>query len=321
MRKIASAIGIAAAVAGAVSSTPAIASFPSKPITLIVPWSPGGSVDMTARKLAEALNAKGISLVVENIPGASGMIGLRKVATAAPDGYTLGIATTSLMGAIAQKTTPLTTADFTPLVQTTAEQELLLVPASSTVKTPDDFIKKMKSENGRVSFGTPGAFTVNHVYGELLSRTVGTKMIHAPYGGGAKVLVDLAGGQIDAGILKPSEAKALIDAGQVRPVGAFAVIRSELYPNVPTFQEAGVDLFTFGDLPLMSYIAGPKGLPEDVAKKLTQAFEEAVKSKTYASFAKEYGMTGTAMKGKELADKIQQIQHTYDAILPNIAEK
>jgi len=321
MRKTISLLGAAAVALGFSTATVAADAYPSKPITLVVPWGAGGSVDMTARKIGEVLAQQGFNIVVDNVPGASGTIGLRRVATSQPDGYTLGIATTSLMGAIAQKITPLTTADFTPLVQMTAEQEVLLVPDESPVKTIEDFVELMKTKQGGVSFGTPGAYTVNHVYGELLAQAVGEDMIHVPYGGGAKVLADLTGRQIDAGILKPSEAKALVDSGRIRPIGAFATERSEMFPDVPTFEEKGLDLFVHGDLPLLSYIAGPKDLPENVVLKLTKAFSDVVVSEEYASFAREYGMTGSGMKGEELHAVIQVIQDAYDSVLPNITAK
>src|SRR3546814_15828264 len=116
----------------------------------------------------------------------------------------------------------------------------------------------MKSKS--VSFVTPGAYTVTHVYAVSLAQAVGTDLIHVPYTGGSKVLADLAGGQIDAGILKPSEAKALADSGQIRPIGSFSTVRSGLFPDVPTFKEKGLDLFTYGALPLLSYVAGPNDL-------------------------------------------------------------
>src|SRR3546814_887700 len=153
MRKMISALGIAAATFCFSSvSLAAEQSYPSRPVTLVVPWNAGGSVDMTARRIGEAMTKQGFSVIVENSPGASGTIGLRKVATSAPDGYTLGIATTSLMGAMSKKITPLTTKDFTPLVQMTAEQMVLLVPKASPVKTIEEFVELMKSKS--VSFGT-----------------------------------------------------------------------------------------------------------------------------------------------------------------------
>src|SRR3546814_16514717 len=106
----------------------------------------------------------------------------------------------------------------------------------------------MKSKS--VSFGTPGAYTVTHVYAVSLAQAVGTDLIHVPYTGGSKVLADLAGGQIDAGILKPSEAKALAASGQIRPIGAFSPVRSGLFQDVPTFKEKGLDLFPYVALPL-----------------------------------------------------------------------
>lgn len=319
MKKLSSIMGIAAMALGFSNTSIAADNYPSQPITLVVPWSAGGSVDMTARKISSLLAKQGMSVIVENVPGATGTIGLRKVAQSQPNGYTLGLATSSLAGAISQKITPLTMADFTPLVQMTAEQEILLVPSRSTVKTIKDFVVLMKNKPG-TSFGTPGAFSINHVYGALLAQAVGTNLVHVPYGGGSKVLTDLVGGQIDAGILKPSEAKALIDSGQVRPIGAFAMVRSELYPNVPTFNENGINLFTHGSLPLISYVVGPKNLPESIKTKLIAELSKVVTSSDYIAFTKEYGMTGDGMKGEALSKTIQSTQKAYDAILPNIKE-
>src|SRR5690606_6982659 len=127
-------IGAVAIMSSATAMTTyAATDFPSKPVTLIVPWTAGGAIDMTARRLGEALSKEGVTVVVENMPGASGTIGLNKVARANPDGYTLGIATSSLMGVIAQKITPLTTKDFTALKQITGDKEILIVPSASKV--------------------------------------------------------------------------------------------------------------------------------------------------------------------------------------------
>src|SRR3546814_8005984 len=126
------------------------------------------------------------------------------------------------MGAMSKKITPLTTKDFTPLVQMTAEQMVLLVPKASPVKTIEEFVELMKSKS--VSFGTPGAYTVTHVYAVSLAQAVGTDLIHVPYTGGLKVLADLAGGKSDEGILKTSEAQAHTDHGQIHPHSAFATV-------------------------------------------------------------------------------------------------
>ncbi|WP_080693548.1 Bug family tripartite tricarboxylate transporter substrate binding protein [Pseudomonas chlororaphis] len=295
--------------------------FPAKPITLVVPWNAGGAVDMTARRLAESLSKKGVRVVVENLAGASGTIGLNKVARAAPDGYTLGLATTSLMGAIAQKITPLTTADFTVLSQTTEEQEVLFVPKGSPVKSVEDLAALMKRTKGGLSIGTPGAYTVNHVYAAMLANAVGAPIVHVAYTGSAKVLVDLAGHQLDAGVLKPSEAQGQVQAGLVRPIGAFSTVRSEVFPQAPTFQERGLDVFPYGALPLISYVVAPSGLPPQIESRLIDLIGAAVNSREYQSFSKQYGMTGQNLKGKDLQAVVERIQATFDVVLPKLPQQ
>lgn len=295
--------------------------FPTRPITLVVPWNAGGAVDMTARRLAESMSKSGVRVVVENLAGASGTIGLNKVARAAPDGYTLGLATTSLMGAISQKITPLTTGDFIALHQATEEQEVLLVPKGSPVKTVEDLVALMKRTPGGLSIGTPGAYTVNHVYAEMLGKAVGAPIVHVAYTGGAKVLADLAGHQIDAGVLKPSEAQSQVQSGLVRPIGAFSTMRSEVFPETPTFQEKGLNVFPYGALPLISYVVAPRGLSPQAGAELTKLLSRAISSPEYRSFVKQYGMTGQDLKGTELQAVVDQIQTTYDVVLAKLPKQ
>ncbi|NGM87040.1 tripartite tricarboxylate transporter substrate binding protein [Parapusillimonas sp. SGNA-6] len=293
-------------------------SFPDRPITLVVPWNAGGSVDLTGRKLSDILGRDGVKVVVENLAGASSTIGLSKVAKAAPDGYTVGLATSSLMGVIAQDMTKLRVDDFTALNQTTVEQLLLVVPAASPANTIEDFVKLMKEKNGSLSIGTPGNNNVNHTFASMLANAVGVEYTNIPYTGGAKVLVDLGGGHIDAGVLKPSETIGQIKSGLIKPIGVFSKSRVDILPDVPTFEEKKIDVFPYGALEQMSYLVGPKGMPEDVAGKLRELFGKAIQSPAYQEFAAQYGMKVTDLQGDALQKEAVAIQQTFNTVAPKI---
>lgn len=295
--------------------------FPERAITLIVPWNPGGSVDLTGRKLSDILGRSGVKVVVENVPGASSTIGLTKVADAKPDGYTVGLATSSLMGVIAQDMTKLRVTDFTALNQTTVEQLILVVPAASPANSIDDFVKLMKEKPGGVSIGTPGSNNVNHTFAAALAQAVKTDYTHVPYTGGAKVLVDLGGNQIDAGVLKPSETISQIQSGLIKPIGVFSKSRVDILPEVLTFAEKNIDVFPYGALEQMSYLVGPKGLPPEIARKLEKLFGDAIASDAYKEFAVQYGMKVTDLRGDALQKEAIAIQDTFNTVAPKIFVK
>ncbi|TWG79032.1 tripartite-type tricarboxylate transporter receptor subunit TctC [Cupriavidus gilardii J11] len=317
-------IAAAVAMAGTTlfsAATQAADAFPSRPITLIVPWNAGGSVDLTARKLSEILGKSGVTVVVENVPGASSTIGLTKVANAAPDGYTVGLATSSLMGVVAQNMTKLRVDQFTALNQTTVEQLILVVPKSSPVNTIEDFVALMRKKPGGVSIGTPGNNNVNHTFGAMLARANKVEFVNVPYTGGAKVLTDLAGNQIDAGVLKPSETLSQINGGLIKPVGVFSHERVAIMPNVPTFAEKKIDVFPFGALEQMSYLVGPRNLPAERARQLQELFAKAIASDAYQAFTREFGMKVSDVRGDELQKQVVAIQNTFNTVAPKIFTK
>lgn len=307
---------LSASLLGAASH--AADTFPERPITLVVPWNAGGSVDLTGRKISDILGREGVKVVVENLAGASSTIGLSKVAKSAPDGYTVGLATSSLMGVIAQDMTKLRVDDFTALNQTTVEQLLLVVPAASPANTIEEFVKLMKEKNGSISIGTPGNNNVNHTFASMLANAVGVEYTNIPYTGGAKVLVDLGGNHIDAGVLKPSETIGQIKAGLIKPIGVFSKSRVDILSEVPTFEEKKIDVFPYGALEQMSYLVAPKGLPGDVADKLRDVFGKAIQSPAYKEFAAQYGMKVSDLQGDALQKEAVAIQETFNTVAPKI---
>lgn len=272
----------------AVSPSLAQSGFPQKDITFIVPWNAGGSNDVAARALDPILREHGIKLVIENVAGATGVIGMKRVATSTPDGYVIGMGTSSTLALIAQnKANGLTNANFTHIARVSTDPLMLLVPSTSAIKSLPDYIANMKAKPGKVTVGTPGNYNLNHIFASMTARAAGVEYVNVPYTGGSKVVADLIGQHVDSGVLKPSETLGQIQEKLLTPVGVFANERLEMFPDVPTFKERGFDVFPYGPVVQMAYVVGPAGLPEDVRTRLVTAFRAAIQDPRFKEFAKK----------------------------------
>jgi tripartite-type tricarboxylate transporter receptor subunit TctC len=288
--------------------------FPSKEIRLIVPWNAGGSNDIAARALADILMKKGVRVIVDNVPGATGSIGMQKVANAPADGYTIGMGTSSTLALMAQGLTPLKSEQFTPIARVTTDPLTLLVPANSPLGTLDAFAAHVKKNPGKVSVGTPGSNNLNHIFAVMAGRVAASEVNVIPYTGGSKVVADLAGKQIDAAVLKPGESKAQIDGGLVKPIGVFANERLKVFPDVPTFKEKGYDVFPYGPLVQMAYLVAPAKVPEDVRVKLTKLFQEAIQSAEFKAVAAHGGALVDDVTGPALAAEIAGVEKSLAVV-------
>jgi len=288
--------------------------FPSKEIRLVVPWNAGGSNDIAARALADILMKKGVRVIVDNVPGATGSIGMQKVANAPADGYTIGMGTSSTLSLIAQGLTPLRSEQFTPIARVTTDPLTLLVPANTPLGTLDAFIAHVKKNPGKVSVGTPGSNNLNHAFAVMAGRVAASEVNVIPYTGGSKVVADLAGKQIDAAVLKPGESKAQIDGGLVKPIGVFANERLKVFPDVPTFKEKGYDVFPYGPLVQMAYLVAPAKLPEPVRVRLTKLFQEAIQSAEFKAVAAQGGALVDDVTGPALATEIANVEKSLAVV-------
>jgi tripartite-type tricarboxylate transporter receptor subunit TctC len=288
--------------------------FPSKEIRLVVPWNAGGSNDISARALAQILGEKGVRVIVDNVPGATGAIGMQRVANAAPDGYTVGMGTSSTLALMAQGLTPLRNEQFTAIARVTTDPLILLVPAASKQGSLELFVDHAKKNNGKISIGTPGSNNLNHIFAVMSGRVVGSEVLVVPYTGGSRVIADLAGQQIDAGVLKPSESKAQIDGNLVKPIGVFANERLKVLPEVPTFKEKGYDVFPYGQLVQMAYIAAPANLPPDVHAKLINLFQGAIQSAKFKAVADQGGALVDDLTGPALSQTIVAMEKTLKEV-------
>jgi tripartite-type tricarboxylate transporter receptor subunit TctC len=263
---------IAGLVAGAVllSASGAWAqSYPSKPIHILVPYAPGGITDIAARILgAKLTEAWGQQVVVENRPGGNGFIAMTAGGKAAPDGYTLTMATVgdiAINPALFKDIPYDMERDFAPIAVVSDAPMVLATNAATPYKSVADVIAAAKAQPGRLSVGTPGNGSVNQIVIEWMGLNTGTKFQHIPYKGGAPAAAAVAGGEIPFGMLASSSAAPHVKSGRVRVLAVTMAQRSKLNPEWPTLQEQGV-----ADVDASNWTAfyAPKGTPQDVIDKL-----------------------------------------------------
>ncbi|SEA44019.1 Bug family tripartite tricarboxylate transporter substrate binding protein [Acidovorax soli] len=255
---------------GALASTSALA-WPTKPITLLVPFPPGGSTDMIARTLSSKLPDKlGGTVIVENKPGATGTIGAAQVARSPADGHTLLVASLGpfVIAPHLIKVPYDALKDLDPITVAVQAPNVLVVPAASRHNTLSDVIAFIKTNPGKMTFASSGNGSSDHLTAELFWQQTGTSGIHVPYRGGGPVMTDLLGNQVDASFMNINTAMPQIQAGKLKALAITSAKRSTLLPNVPTLEESGIK-----DANVYSWqaIAGPKGLPADIKTKLNTA--------------------------------------------------
>lgn len=266
-----------AAIFAAGSTASAQAPFPSRPVHLFVPYSPGGGVDILARTLGEAVSrAWGQSAVVENRPGAGGVVASQALATSAPDGYTL------IVVASGHATNPLlypkipydTFKAFTPISLLASSPNILLVRADSPFKSLGDMIAQARSKPGSLSFGHAGNGTSTHLAGELLKNLARIDLEAISYKGGAPAINDLLGGQIQMSFNNAPEALGQLEAGTLRALAVTTASRNAFLPNVPAIAETvpGYDTEVWWGL------LGPAGMSAELVAKISHDFVAALNS-------------------------------------------
>lgn len=260
-------------------------SWPSQSIKLVVPFPPGGSTDVLARRLAEGLRASlGQPVIIENRGGAGGTIGSDFVAKSAPDGYTLLMGVTGTHG-VAPSLYPNLTyqplKDFAPISLVVSTPLVLVTHPSVEAKTLKDFIALAKAQPDVLTYGTPGNGTSMHLTGVMFDLKAGTKLVHVPYRGSAPALTDLMSGQIktmfgDLLVVLPQ-----VRAGTINAIAVTSKTRSPLLPDVPTMDESGLPGFE-----VLSWqgLFAPAGTPPDVVERLSKEARAVMESKEVKDF-------------------------------------
>jgi tripartite-type tricarboxylate transporter receptor subunit TctC len=250
--------------------------YPSRPITMVVPFAAGGPVDTVARILSEPMRASlGQSIIVENVTGAAGSIGVGRVARAAPDGYTLSIghwSTHVVNGAIYALPYDLLR-DFEPIVLLPSNPMIVVSKNAVPAKDLNEFVGWIKANEGKVSAGTAGAGSATHVAGVYFQNVTGTRFQFVPYRGTGPALQDLVAGQIDFIVDQASNSLQHVRDGKIRAYAVTANARLPSAPDIPTVAEAGVPSL---DISVWYGLWAPKGTPEDIIAKLNGAAVQAL---------------------------------------------
>ncbi len=256
----------------AVSANAALADYPSRSITIVVPFAAGGNTDIIARIAADHLARElGQPVVIENRAGGGGTIGAALVAEAAPDGYRLlfGATGTHNVNPNLRDVGYDPVADFTPISTAVVSSVLIAVHPAVQADTLEEFMALTASDAGAMmNFSSGGVGTVAHVAGELYNDRTGSQLLHIPFGGAGEALNDLVAGRVQVNMNNLPSFLPHIAAGSVRPLALAAETRSALLPDVPTTAEAGLDDFVLGS---WFGLLGPAGLPQDVVDALSAA--------------------------------------------------
>jgi tripartite-type tricarboxylate transporter receptor subunit TctC len=270
------AFAIAAICTLTASAAWAQASYPSKPVRLIVPWPPGGGADVITRLLSPKLSeALGQQVIVDNRGGAAGNIGAEMAAKAPPDGYTIAFAysgTHSINPHIYSKM-PFRESDFAPIIWLASVPQVVVVHPSLPVKTIKDLIALDRAKPGQLSYGSSGNGAINHLAGELFNHMTGTKLVHVPYKGGGPAAVALISGEIALILGEPASLVGHIKAGKVRPIAVTTAKRALSFPELPTVAESGVRDY---EVTSWNGMLAPAGTPSDVLRRLNAEYNKII---------------------------------------------
>ena len=271
------ACGTLAALVSAAAGTAAAQSYPARPITLVVPFAPGGSASTAARSVADKMSETlGQQIVIDNRGGAGGTVATRSVAKAAPDGYTILVVTSATVGtspSLFQNLGYDPRKDFAPIGLIAATPNLIAVHPSFAARSLAELITIGKETATPIPYGSPGTGTLNHLTVELIAYRTGMNLAHVPYKGAGPALNDLLGGHIGVLISAIPNAHSHVLAGTIHALGVTGARRSALIPAVPTFAEAGLPGY---DVPLRWGLAAPAGTPRAVIEKLNGALNAAL---------------------------------------------
>jgi tripartite-type tricarboxylate transporter receptor subunit TctC len=254
--------------------------YPSKPITMIVPFPPGGVADIVGRPLAAQMERSlKQPVVVTNRTGAGGAVGMAAVAKSAPDGYTIlmGLSSISIFPVsdrIMGRTPAYEMKDFAPIALVTADPTVLVVSADSPWKTLQEFVASAKAYPGKINYSSSGVYGTLHVAMEIFAHAAGIKLFHVPYQGGGPAVTALLGGQVHALASGPAAAIGQIKAGKMRALASWSTERLALLPEIPTFKELGYD----AEFYIWSGVFAPAAVPSPVLDRLRAAVREAATS-------------------------------------------
>ncbi|QET04598.1 MULTISPECIES: tripartite tricarboxylate transporter substrate binding protein [Cupriavidus] len=296
-------------------ATCASAAYPDRPIRLVVPYPAGGAADTVARIIAAPLGIKlGQTIVVDNRPGASGVIGAGAVAKAAPDGYTLLLdATAHSVNPSLQPKLPYDTAkDFAPISLVVLVPNLLVVPPNSPFNSPKDIVAQAKATPGKLTYASAGSGTAQHLAAELFRQQSGLNMLHVPYKGGAPALSDLMGGQVDMMFSNMAASYPLVSGKKLKVLATTGTKRSAALPDIPTIAESGLPGYQVYE---WNGLFAPAGTSAKIIETINKATIEVMSQPAVKERLAAIGAEGSANKPDEFRAFLEAEQAKWAKVI------
>ena len=290
--------------------------YPSKPIRMVVPFTPGGVTDTSGRLIAEQLSKRlGQQVIVDNRPGASGNIGTQQVAAAAPDGYTLVLAfdgTMVINPHVFEKVGFDTLKDFSPVGKIGDAVLILVANPSVPVKTLQDVIALSKTQAGGLSYGTSGTGGTPHIAGEQLKLRTGANLVHIPYKGGGQAMTDVLGGSIPLVYTAVAGAQGQVKAGKLKAIAVSSAQRSKSLPDVPTFMESGV-----ADFEVNSWVGilAPAKTPKAIIDKLNAELNAVLNDPEVKEKLNIMGIAATPGSAEKFGEEMKRDLARYGPVV------
>lgn len=289
-----------AIAANVLLQAPALAGYPDHIVKIVVPFAPGGGTDVVARTLAQEMQKDlGVTIIIENKPGAGTIIGTQSVATSPADGYTLLMATfaNAVNPSLYRKLPYDAHKDFAPVALVARSFNVVVVNPASPIKSIADLIAAAKADPEKLSYGTYGTGTSAHLAGELFKHMASVNLTTVPYKGAAPAITDLMGGQIQVMFTTVASCASLVEAGQLRAIGVTSAERSASFPQLPTVSEAGVSGYAaeswYG-------LYAPANTPSEVIDRLNKSAAKAVQAEAFKRLSVNEGLVMVAQPPAEL---------------------
>lgn len=290
---------------------------PEGNVNFIIPVAVGGGTDMTFRALAEAAKPHlSRNIVIVNLPGAGGAVGLAQAATKPPNGLNLNSYTSEIFTLPIFAPAPFSGKDFRPIILVNEDPACLVVPADSKYGTLEAFIAEAKARPGKLSVGNSGFGNIWHLSASALAKKAGIELLQIPYAGAAPTVQAVLGGHIEAFVASPPEVAPQVAGGKLKILAVMADARNAAFPNVPTLKEKGIDL----SIGTWRAIGAPAGTPDEAVKALHDAFAKGMGEKAFVEFMNQRGLTIRYMSTKELSDFVARVRPEFEALATEVAK-